>query len=46
MKKILFLIAFVTSAVTMSADNYLNLEPLKLDVPEMKPELVVEFYSR
>ena len=40
MKKILFLIAFVTSAVTMSADNYLNLEPLKLDVPEMKPELV------
>ena len=40
MKKFLFLIAFVTSAVTMSADNYLNLEPLKLDVPEMKPELV------
>lgn len=40
MKKILFLIAFVTSAVTMSADNYLNLEPLKLDMPEMKPELV------
>ena len=40
MKKFLFLIAFVISGVTMSADNYLNLEPLKLDVPEMKPELV------
>ena len=40
MKKFLFLIAFVISGVTMSADNYLNLEPLKLDVPEMKPGLV------
>ena len=40
MKIFLFLIAFVISGVTMSADNYLNLEPLKLDVPEMKPELV------
>ena len=40
MKKFLFLIAFVISGVTMSADNYLNLEPLKLDMPEMKPELV------
>ena len=40
MKEFLFLIAFVISGVTMSADNYLNLEPLKLDVPKMKPELV------
>lgn len=40
MKIFLFLIAFVISGVTMSADNYLNLEPLKLDVSEMKPELV------
>ena len=40
MKEFLFLIAFVISGVTMSADNYLNLESLKLDVPEMKPELV------
>lgn len=38
MKKFLVLIAFVTIAMTMSADNYLNLEPLKLDVPEMTPE--------
>lgn len=40
MKKVLFLLTFVAMSVTMSADNYLNLEPLKLDVPEMKPELV------
>lgn len=38
MKKILVFIAFVMIALTMSADNYLNLEPLKLDVPEMTPE--------
>ena len=38
--KILFIIAFVAMAVTANADNYLNMEPLKLDVPEMKPELV------
>ena len=40
MKKILFLFAFAMMAMTMNADNYLNLEPLKLNVPEMKPELV------
>ena len=38
--KILFIIAFVAMAVTANADNYLNMAPLKLDVPEMKPELV------
>ena len=40
MKKNLFLFAFAMMAMTMNADNYLNLEPLKLNVPEMKPELV------
>ena len=38
--KILCIIAFVAMAMTANADNYLNMEPLKLEVPEMKPELV------
>ena len=39
-KRILFLTAFIAMAVAANAENYLNMEPLKLDVPEMKPELV------
>ena len=39
-KRILFLVAFVIMTLTANAENYLNMEPLKLEVPEMKPELV------
>lgn len=40
MKKLALIIAFIASVVSGSAENYLNQEPLKLQVPELKPELV------
>ena len=39
MKQILVLIAFVF-ACQAHADNYRDMEPMTLDTPEMKPELV------
>ena len=33
-------LALVGGVMPMSAINYLDMEPLKLEVPEMKPELV------
>ena len=40
MKNLALIIAFIASVVSGSAENYLNQEPLKLQVPELKPELV------
>ena len=38
--KSLLLFSFILLSVNMQASNYLNVEPLTLEVPEMKPELV------
>ena len=38
--KLLFLLIAVTLTTQASADNYRDMEPLQLDVPEMKAELV------
>ena len=40
MKNLALIIAFIASVVSGSAENYLNQEPLKLQVPELQPELV------
>jgi len=40
MKNLALIIAFIASVVSGSAENYMNQEPLKLQVPELKPELV------
>ena len=40
MKKTYLLILFIATAIAASANDYLYQEPLKLEVPEMKPELV------
>ena len=39
MRRILLVFVALTATMLASADNYLNQEPLKLEVPEMKAEL-------
>ena len=40
MKKIVLAIVLILKTLTLSAENYRDMEPLKLEMPEMKAELV------
>ena len=40
MKRMLIAAVVILTAITAKADNFRDMEPLKLDVPEMKAELV------